>query len=255
MAAPISAKSASWRARGADVGAEVEHDAFGLDGRPQAGDGGPLDAGHGPQDQLGHGHQGAGVAGRDGNIGLALLHGLERQPHAGALAAPHRLARLVLHLDGECRCGRCATAPASAGCWSRCGPMRGSSPTEEKLTRDAARARARRLARRRRALGRRPWRRAIWCAAATCRGSPRKYSPEWRPLRRLPTRKRADHTLLRLRNNWILAAFGRGVVRPWPRAPQPRSLIFFKAANGRSRPAGGTAEPRRPQIPHPALRG
>ena len=56
--------------------------------------------GHRPQDQLRHRHEGAGVAGRDRDVGLALLHGLDRQPQARALAAAQGLARLVAHGDG-----------------------------------------------------------------------------------------------------------------------------------------------------------
>ena len=97
MAAPISAKSASWRAVAPMLAPRSS--------TMQA----PLMVGHCPamagrsmpgigrQDQLGHGHQGAGVAGRDHAVGLLPLHGFDRQPHAGAAAAPHRLARLVLH--------------------------------------------------------------------------------------------------------------------------------------------------------------
>ena len=49
-----------------------------------------------------HGHQRAGVAGGDGDAGLALLDRVDRQPHRRRLAsAPQRLARLVLHADGD----------------------------------------------------------------------------------------------------------------------------------------------------------
>src|SRR6185295_7665386 len=42
-----------------------------------------------------------GVAGRNHAVGLALLHRLERQPHARAATAAHGLAGLVLHLHGN----------------------------------------------------------------------------------------------------------------------------------------------------------
>ena len=53
----------------------------------------------GPQDQQRHRHQRAGIAGGNGDVRLALLHGFERQPHAGALAPAHGLARLGIHGD------------------------------------------------------------------------------------------------------------------------------------------------------------
>ena len=99
MAAPISAKSASWRAVAPMLAPRSSTMQWPATVGHWPGDGGPLDAGHGAEHQLGHGHQRAGVAGRDGEVGLALLHGLERQPHAGAAPATHGLARLVLHLD------------------------------------------------------------------------------------------------------------------------------------------------------------
>jgi hypothetical protein len=84
---------------GPDVGADVEHDAFGFHRRPQGRDRGTLDARHRTQDQFRHRHQRAGVAGGDGDVRLTLLHGLDREPHARALATPHGLARLVAHRD------------------------------------------------------------------------------------------------------------------------------------------------------------
>ena len=55
-------------------------------------------AGH-AQQQLGNGHQGAGVAARDGGGGLSLLHRLHAVPQAGAFAAAKRLGRLLLAGD------------------------------------------------------------------------------------------------------------------------------------------------------------
>ena len=70
-----------------------------LIGWPQRGNGRALDAGHGPQHQPGHRHQGTGVAGGDRGVRVTLLHGLQRQPHGRALAAAQSLARLVVHAD------------------------------------------------------------------------------------------------------------------------------------------------------------
>ncbi len=65
-----------------------------------AGDRRPLDALDHLEIEARHGHQRAGIAGRDHDIGLALLHRVDRQPHRG-LPAPvaQRLARLVVHAD------------------------------------------------------------------------------------------------------------------------------------------------------------
>ena len=87
--------------RGADVGAGIEHDAFGLDRRPQGRNRRPFDAGHRPQHQFRDRHQRAGIARRNGGIGVARLHCLERQPHARAFAVAQCLARLFVHRDDE----------------------------------------------------------------------------------------------------------------------------------------------------------
>ena len=134
MAAPISAKSASWRAVAPTL-APRSRTMQALDRvGHSAGDGGPLDARHGREHELGHGHQGAGVAGRDHEVGLVLLHGIEREPHAGRAAAAHRLARLVLHLHDGVGVHDARRARPSAGCCSRCGAMRAWSPNRRKLT-------------------------------------------------------------------------------------------------------------------------
>ena len=134
MAAPISAKSASWRAVAPILAPRSSTMQAARQGRPQPGDGRPLDARHGRQDELGHGHQGAGVAGRDHEVGLALLHGLERQPHAGAAAAAHRLARLVLHLHHGVGVDDARALGQARDAAARCGAMRASSPNSRKLT-------------------------------------------------------------------------------------------------------------------------
>jgi hypothetical protein len=68
---------------GADRGAQIEHDRFPLERRPESGDCRSIDAGHGSQIDLCHGHQRAGIAGRHGGIGLTPLHGIDRKPHRG----------------------------------------------------------------------------------------------------------------------------------------------------------------------------
>ena len=71
---------------------------------------------------------------------------------------------------------------------------------------------------------------------------------------RLPTHKRADHTLLQLRNNWILAALAAALCDRGRGASQPRSLSFFKAANGPLSPTSGLPSSSG-AISAPALRG
>ena len=80
-----------------DIGADVEDDAFGFNSRPQRGDRGTLDARHRPQNEFRHRHEGAGVAGRHSDGSLALVNGVDGEPHARAFAAAERLARLFGH--------------------------------------------------------------------------------------------------------------------------------------------------------------
>ena len=87
---------------GADIGANVEHDALALDGRPDGGDGRAVDAFKRLQAELRHDHQRAGIAGRHGGVGAAVSHRLEAKPHARVIAAlAQRLARLRVHGDGN----------------------------------------------------------------------------------------------------------------------------------------------------------
>ena len=87
---------------GPDRRPDVEHDAFAAQRRPQGGDRRALDMRHGLEADLRHRHEGAGVAGRDRGIRLAVAHRLDREPHGGvAPPSPHRLARLVLHAHGD----------------------------------------------------------------------------------------------------------------------------------------------------------
>ena len=84
------------------VAPTVEHDAFAAERRPERGDRRPVDVRRRPQAEPRHRHQRAGIAGRDREIGLALLHRLDRAPHARAPAAvAERLARLLVHPDGD----------------------------------------------------------------------------------------------------------------------------------------------------------
>ena len=71
-------------------------------GRQYRGNRRAVDAGQRAQAKSRHRHQRAGIAGRDRDIGLALLDRFDRQPHRRDLAAaPQRLARLVVHADGD----------------------------------------------------------------------------------------------------------------------------------------------------------
>ena len=82
----------------ADRGADVEHDQFAAQGRPQRRDRGPVDPRQHLELELRHRHQRAGIARRYRHIGFALLDRLDRQPHRRFPAAiAQRLARLVFH--------------------------------------------------------------------------------------------------------------------------------------------------------------
>ena len=83
---------------GADRGADIEHDRFAAQGRPQRRDRRPLDAGQRLEIELRHRHQRAGIAGGHRHVGLALLDRIDGEPHRRFPAAiAQRLARLVLH--------------------------------------------------------------------------------------------------------------------------------------------------------------
>ena len=83
---------------GADRGADIEHDEFPAQRRPERGDRRPLDPGERLEFEFRHRHQGAGIAGRDRDVGLPLLHRVDGEPHRRFPAAvAQRLARLVLH--------------------------------------------------------------------------------------------------------------------------------------------------------------
>ena len=86
----------------ADGRAEIEHDGVAAGCRPYRCDRRTIDAGQRAQTKSCHRHQGAGVAGGNRNVRLALLHGLDRKPHRRGLAtAAQGLARLVVRADGD----------------------------------------------------------------------------------------------------------------------------------------------------------
>ena len=82
-----------------DVGADVQKGGH----RPRGGDRGDqrraLQIGAHPQNQLGHRHQGAGVASRYRRDGLPLAQRLDGVPHRSALAASQRLGGFLVHTD------------------------------------------------------------------------------------------------------------------------------------------------------------
>ena len=87
---------------GTDIGADIEHNALALDGGPDGGNGGAVDAGDRLQAELRHGHQRAGIAGGHRGVGAAVAHRFERKPHARFPAAlAQRLTRLLVHGDGD----------------------------------------------------------------------------------------------------------------------------------------------------------
>ena len=58
--------------------------------------------GHGLEVELGHRHQGTGIAGRHDRIGIAAFHRVDRHPHGRfPTAVTQRLARLLVHLHGD----------------------------------------------------------------------------------------------------------------------------------------------------------
>ena len=77
MAAPITRELDELAGIGADIGADVEHDALALDRGPLDGDRRAIDASNRLQAELGHGHQRAGVAGGHRGVGAAVAHRLD----------------------------------------------------------------------------------------------------------------------------------------------------------------------------------
>ena len=71
-----------------DGRADIEHDALSLEGRPDRRDCRPLDARHGAQDDGGHRHQGAGIAGGERDLRIARPHCIDCLPHAALAPAP-----------------------------------------------------------------------------------------------------------------------------------------------------------------------
>ena len=59
---------------------------------------GTIDSGNGPEAELGHGHESAGIAGRHDGIGVAVADRFQREPHARLPPAlAQGLARLGIH--------------------------------------------------------------------------------------------------------------------------------------------------------------
>jgi hypothetical protein len=86
----------------ADRSAQVKHDRFTSQGRPQCRDCRPLDAREHLELEFGHCHQRAGIARRHHRIGFLLLDRVDRKPHRRpAAAGAQSLARLVLHAHGD----------------------------------------------------------------------------------------------------------------------------------------------------------
>ena len=82
--------------------AHVEHNRFASQRGPQRRNRWPFDARQGFEVEFRHGHERAGIAGGHDHIGVALFHGVDREPHRRFPAAvAQSLARLVLHADGH----------------------------------------------------------------------------------------------------------------------------------------------------------
>ena len=125
MALPITAMVDEMLGIGADRGAEIEHNRLAPQRRPQRRDRRPLDAVQRLEVEARHRHQRAGVAGGDGDIGLATLDRIDGEPHRRFPAAvAERLARLVIHADGHVGVHQCRgglepsdATPAAARSW------------------------------------------------------------------------------------------------------------------------------------------
>ena len=80
-----------------DVGAQVQHVGLAIAGRQRGGNGGPIDARQGLENEAGNRHEGAGIAGGHAGIGLAAppaptdqeqaIAGVAQQLRRGNLAA------------------------------------------------------------------------------------------------------------------------------------------------------------------------
>ncbi len=115
---------------GADVGADIQHhvEAAGVARRPEAGDGGAIDARQFAQAQHRHRHERAGVAARDNRVGFAVFHGVDGGPHRGALAVAHDVAGLGVHRDDFGDIADLATLDQAALCRSERRKHRPSGP-------------------------------------------------------------------------------------------------------------------------------
>ena len=118
---------------GADGRADVEHDRFAAQRRPNRRDRRPLDRRHRVQAELRHRHQSAGVAGGHRAIGRARLHRFDRLPHRrDATPGAQRLAWLVAHLDRDVAMKN-ARLCGQLGMTREDGPDRALLAIEEKL--------------------------------------------------------------------------------------------------------------------------
>ena len=118
---------------GADGRADVEHDRFAAQRRPDRRDRRPLDRRHRVQAELRHRHQGAGVAGGDRAVGRARLHRFDRLPHRrDAPPGAQGLTRLVAHLDRDVGMKN-ARLRGEPGMTRKDGPNRRLVAIEEKL--------------------------------------------------------------------------------------------------------------------------
>jgi hypothetical protein len=87
---------------GTDIRADIEHDALATRIGPDDRERRAIDTGHGAKAKGRHGHERAGVPGRDGDIGLFFLHRLDGEPHRRfPPAGPQGLTRFVVHLHGD----------------------------------------------------------------------------------------------------------------------------------------------------------
>ncbi len=84
------------------IGAQIKHNrVITTQCGQEGGEGRTVDTGKRTQRELGHGHQRAGIAGRDGGARRAVLHRLDGEAHGAATRLTQRLAGLVGRGDDE----------------------------------------------------------------------------------------------------------------------------------------------------------
>ena len=102
MALPITARSTRCWASPPMVAPTSSTIEFPAHRRPHRRDRRAVDARQHVEIEPRHRHQRAGIAGRYRDIGLAFLDGVDGKPHRrGPAAVAQRLARLVVHADGD----------------------------------------------------------------------------------------------------------------------------------------------------------